>query len=881
MHKSLSKIFLGSLLALAAMAGAPAAQYQPVPNFTGIGAGFNFRQAINQRFSGAQPIAPQIVTLPYASLPSEQDGDLFWCKDCAVASTCAGGGPGAWAFGSRGQWECDLGGSTNLAGYTGAVGITGNSANGSDAIANVNVNGVLNVKAYGAKGDCSTNDEPAIQNAINAACTAGSSASSLPAVYFPATPNSCYLLNQPIAVDCTNLHLSGAGPTQTKFGKAYDGPTFLIQNATGWRPPFLSSVSAAWAASTAYAQYTEIKDSNGNIEAATAAGTSGSGSHPTWPTSQGNTVTDGSVTWTLESIGTQLLTGTGSAWDAVACNGGNIAGPPGAGCTYDLSEASASVHLNGLSTFTVEATINSIRNYVGSYSPEFIVASQYVLVRNVYGDLGTFALGLSGANADQPTCWMTVGGTFQTITDSASISLNHSHHLACVLNSGTITLYLDGTSVASASVSGTLTSTNQETVNFMDNTGNTLIFSGYIDSVRLSRVARYTSNFTPPTAKFTNDGNTMALLNWANSPVLGTIEGQDNNGGTANVFLPVVQNGAVQVGRVTLSDFDLDDGGGATSGSGPGIWAAWAYGSQYDNLYDDGPGNGTDVSIEFYGADWASNLSNITLASAGAKYGDQYSIAMNLSGDESGISLHNINIDGDNLTTALSLSSAAQADSVRITDRGNLVYPFVLGGGVTLTAPFIDSEGNSSNLACDVYSNGAWAPNTIVGGELDMSTSVSGAAYLCINGGKPIIDSGTSFGGNATTLLKVVSSPSSPVVVRDASYASVTSLTNSGESQWLALNPPIPTVLSGSAGTSSCTEMVDDGGIQKTANCYLNAYQETGTAQTFTFPIPFVTAPNVLQACGSYSASATATTLTLPANASMTAETCNVTAVGQ
>jgi hypothetical protein len=43
--------------------------------------------------------------------------------------------------------------------------------------------------------------------------------------------------------------------------------------------------------------------------------------------------------------------------------------------------------------------------------------------------------------------------------------------------------------------------------------------------------------------------------------------------------------------------------------------------------------------------------------------------------------------------------------------------------------------------------------------------------------------------------------------------------------------------------------------------CYLNGYANTGTAQTYSYP--------------------TASTLTLPANASMTAETCNIVAIGQ
>src|SRR5690349_9354990 len=60
MHKWLLRTLLATLMTLIAATGGSLAQYQPIPNFTGIGAGFNFRQAINQRFSGAATISPQL-----------------------------------------------------------------------------------------------------------------------------------------------------------------------------------------------------------------------------------------------------------------------------------------------------------------------------------------------------------------------------------------------------------------------------------------------------------------------------------------------------------------------------------------------------------------------------------------------------------------------------------------------------------------------------------------------------------------------------------------------------------------------------------------------------------------------------------------------------
>jgi len=158
----------------------PPGAYQPIPNFTGVGAGLQFREAINQRFAGTQPIAPSIVTPTFVNLPPEQDGMLLFCKDCKSATPCVNGGAGSFALGTRGQWACagaaleatlNANGNkvSNLAsgtvsgdalafGQTGAQlnTLSGSKLDGSDAISNVGVNGVKNVKAFGASGSLAT-----------------------------------------------------------------------------------------------------------------------------------------------------------------------------------------------------------------------------------------------------------------------------------------------------------------------------------------------------------------------------------------------------------------------------------------------------------------------------------------------------------------------------------------------------------------------------------------------------------------------------------------------------------------------------------------------------------------------------------------------------
>jgi hypothetical protein len=93
-------------------------------------------------------------------------------------------------------------------------------------------------------------------------------------------------------------------------------------------------------------------------------------------------------------------------------------------------------------------------------------------------------------------------------------------------------------------------------------------------------------------------------------------------------------------------------------------------------------------------------------------------------------------------------------------------------------------------------------------------------------------------------------------------------------------NGPFNGKQSGTAGTATYLYSVAGGNV--TVNVYLNGYQETGSAQTWAFPFPFATTPVVGGAsCGTYPVTASTTTLTLPANASMTAETCQVIIQGQ
>ncbi len=85
-----------------------------------------------------------------------------------------------------------------------------------------------------------------------------------------------------------------------------------------------------------------------------------------------------------------------------------------------------------------------------------------------------------------------------------TISTNQWIHVAVVRSSGTLTAYIDGTGGTGASYSTAITSPGPFRIGVHENGGST--WQGFIDEYRVSNTARYTNNFTAPTAPFADKG---------------------------------------------------------------------------------------------------------------------------------------------------------------------------------------------------------------------------------------------------------------------------------------------------------------------------------------------------------------------------------------
>jgi hypothetical protein len=96
------------------------------------------------------------------------------------------------------------------------------------------------------------------------------------------------------------------------------------------------------------------------------------------------------------------------------------------------------------------------------------------------------------------------GTGFDEAVYSVNVNDGSWHHVACVRISGVIYMYVDGTartlSSGSASISGTCSSSNALYIGY--NGRDTSYLLGNLSDLRITRSARYTTNFTPPTRSF-------------------------------------------------------------------------------------------------------------------------------------------------------------------------------------------------------------------------------------------------------------------------------------------------------------------------------------------------------------------------------------------
>jgi hypothetical protein len=168
--------------------------------------------------------------------------------------------------------------------------------------------------------------------------------------------------------------------------------------------------------------------------------------------------------------------------------------------TGDHFISSASNDFTFTGNFTVElwvrlASTGAIRVPIGNRSSGTGLGIWWV-------EVGTDQAGYSA--------WQNTAGTSYYPTYTGTISANTWTHLAVVRNGTTLTMYKDG--VGGTAVTGVTGTFGGNGAIYIGGIAASYNWDGYIDEVRISKVARYAANFTAPATTFENDANTVLLV---------------------------------------------------------------------------------------------------------------------------------------------------------------------------------------------------------------------------------------------------------------------------------------------------------------------------------------------------------------------------------
>ena len=688
---------------------------------------------------------------------------------------------------------------TSLGGYAGAVGITGNTNNGTDAIKGVCVNGVCPVTAFGATGNGTTDDTAAIQNAINTACLV---TGMKPIVYLPATPNGSYLISAPLRITCSGLKLIGDGRQATKINQAFLGPAIMVQGIdVGWKTPLTTSITSVWQQSHAYTQWTDIVDANGNIEVEEASNCTSGSTTPTWPTTQPNTVADNTCTWGLATTGgnKSLVSGVGGSLDGADPEEFNGAGFGSNNSLIELgNNANLDNAINGLSNFTIEFFVEFFSNSLVGNNNLFFEATQGWPRTPFTGadELSFIPQGTSGSCTTAPCIQplVNIGGSivsFAANTANSSAPINKVHHFAMTYDGSTMRFFIDGNLASSGAASGNLTipSFTSITMGWANVNGQfggqgCSVYPGqscglnftpfFLDSLRISNTARYTSTFTPPTSKLISDNNTVFLENFPATAATGTIQGLLNNSTTTYTPVPTTY-GNTQLIPVRIEGMQFNDNG---------IWANWAPNMSVDHIWQ----STSRTCINFYNNDFQAEVSDYFCGVTPST--TRSTLGFSLGNASNDMLMRHIQCDGQYGCIA-QVNGQGHYIYIEYTDRSNVIMPFAeINSLAVYDNPIEDIEDTATNQTGSFLSvNGLGGPTTINGGQLFAGNNSSSFGYLVVNGGQPLSVRGVQLSGNtAGSILNDLSNTTAPSTLTDSNIPSGLANTNTGSSFYLHTN---------------------------------------------------------------------------------------------
>jgi hypothetical protein len=185
---------------------------------------------------------------------------------------------------------------------------------------------------------------------------------------------------------------------------------------------------------------------------------------------------------------------------------GNLETVGGARVSTAVSKYSgSSLYFDGTGDYAVQPTNLNFGYGTGDFTIEF-----WLYLNTVSADQ-TIVSNLSSATSVNPHIYLNgASNTIRFFTNSAdritgsSLSANTWYHIAVCRASGSTKMFINGTQTGStytdANNYGTTAPIGIGTYWSSGSPVTTLTLNGYIDDLRITKAARYTANFTPPTA---------------------------------------------------------------------------------------------------------------------------------------------------------------------------------------------------------------------------------------------------------------------------------------------------------------------------------------------------------------------------------------------
>ena len=214
--------------------------------------------------------------------------------------------------------------------------------------------------------------------------------------------------------------------------------------------------------------------------------------------------TNGSTTITDSSLTPKTVTAVGNAQisTTVANPFGNSTGVIAFDGTSDYLTSPDSTAWNLPNDFTIEAWV-----YLTAYSASYAGAFGAAVVANYLGTGGGdrgWQLRVNGTASSYTTINVYTGIT--DLNFAATVSLNSWTHVAATRSGSSIRAFVNGTQAGSTITNSdafTESDSRQLWIGGLNDATYRFWLNGYIDDLRITKgVARYTSNFTPPTLPF-------------------------------------------------------------------------------------------------------------------------------------------------------------------------------------------------------------------------------------------------------------------------------------------------------------------------------------------------------------------------------------------